>query len=199
MAARIKTKPKKQGELDGACGFYAITNAINILEPDLSPNEIFKTTLESFFIDGDPMRVLNGTTRGNLKNIISRTIDCINNCYFLTQNDGTPYSFTFEIPYWHYTKQRDRKEVIDTLRNANHKLGSVVIMGYQFSKGNSAPSYAHWTVVRDTTEDALIIHDSSNEKNNILYSEIRIDGSQTTHTGRPFNIFSSDIFLIRKT
>ncbi len=41
MAIQQKIKAAKQGHLDGACGFYAIANAIHLLEPELTQKEIF--------------------------------------------------------------------------------------------------------------------------------------------------------------
>lgn len=199
MVARIKVKPAKQGELDGACGFYAVTNAISILEPDLLPHEVFRMTWESFLVDGDPMRIIEGTTRGNLKNILSRTVEKINLGYDLTYENGNSYKLSFAVPYWRHAKDRERGEVIDVLREANYKKGCVAIIGYGFSKDDFAPPYAHWTVVKEVTEECMVTHDSSGEKKEIHFSEIRVDSfHQKSHVSRPFNVFSSDIFLVRK-
>jgi len=41
MAIQLKVKAAKQGHLDGACGFYAIANAIHLLEPELKQKRDF--------------------------------------------------------------------------------------------------------------------------------------------------------------
>lgn len=198
MTARIKIKPAKQGELDGACGFYAITNAIHLLEPDLTTSEIFSVVFRNFLLDGDPQRIIVGTNRGTIKNTLSRTISEINNDYTLSNNDGTPYAFNFTMPFWHSTKERSRDVVINTLRSANHRKGCVAIMGYGYAQDKNSPEYDHWTVIRDIDDDGIITHDSSVEKKRVLFSEIRVDSSQKTNQVRPYNIYSRDVFLINR-
>jgi hypothetical protein len=198
MSARIKTIPAQQGNLDGACGFYAITNAIHLLEPDLAPSDIFRAAWKNFLKDGDPMRIIDGTTRGNLKKILSRTISEINESYTLTNTDESPYSFEFEIPYWYSEKSRERDDVLYILQSVNHRKGCVAIVGYSYAQSKNGNNYNHWTVIRESDQEGIVTHDSSGEKKKILFSEIRIDSfSQQSHSSRPYNIFSSDVFLIR--
>lgn len=197
MAARIKVKPARQGQLDGACGFYAITNAIHLLEPELSPPEIFRSAWQNFLADGDPMRILDGTNRGSLKKILSRTINKINASYNLTDQHGNPYEFKFSIPFWQSTKERSRDIIINTLKSACHKNGTVAIIGYEYSYSKQHDGYAHWTVIRDSDFDGIVTHDSSGEKRKIPFDEMRIDSfNLNSHISRPYNIYSSDIFLI---
>lgn len=199
MSARFRTSPAKQGHLDGACGFYAITNAIHLLEPDLEPAEIFRTTWQHFLRDGNPLRIIDGTTRGNIKNVLSRTISELNENYILTGPFGAPYSFDFEIPYWSNEKQRNREQVLNTLQSVSHRSGCVAIIGYRYAQGKNGDDYNHWTVIRESDADGMITHDSSGEKKKIFFSEIRIDSfAQQSHTTRPYNVYSSDIFVIRK-
>lgn len=200
MSVRIKTTPAQQGQLDGACGFYAITNAIHLLEPELAPSDIFRATWQNFIRDGDPMRLINGTTRGNLKKILSRTISEINSNYILTNSNGIPYSFDFYIPYWHSEKERARDDVLEVLRSVNHRKGCVAVVGYCYAQRKDSINYNHWTVIRESDTQGVITHDSSGEKKKILFSEMRIDSfSQQSHSTRPYNIFSGDIFLIHTT
>lgn len=170
MSARIKTIPAQQGNLDGACGFYAITNAIHLLEPDLAPFDIFRAAWKNFLKDGDPMRIIDGTTRGNLKKILSRTISEINESYTLTNSDESPYSFEFEIPYWHSEKSRGRDDVLDILQSVNHRKGCVAIVGYSYAQSKNGNNYNHWTVIRESDQQGIVTHDSSGEKKRKYYS-----------------------------
>jgi hypothetical protein len=74
----VKKRPALQGELDGACGFYAIANGIHLLEPELALPEIFPIILQQYVFDGDPMGFVNGIARGSLKNTLSRTMALLN-------------------------------------------------------------------------------------------------------------------------
>ena len=74
-ASRIK--PAIQGHLDGACGFYAIVNAIHLLEPDIPQQELFNIAFSTFIQDGNPMAFIEGTSRGTIKNVLSRLLEYI--------------------------------------------------------------------------------------------------------------------------
>lgn len=200
MSARKISKAAKHGELDGACGFYAITNALHLLEPELEKSDVFKCVWESFLKDGNPMCIIKGTTRGSLKNILSRTIDAIHAGYELFDEEGKPYSFGISIPFWHHGKERDRNDVMNEIGQADFRNGSVVIIGYQYaSLPQGEDECNHWTVIREIKEDCLITHDSSYESKRIPLSAIRVDSfSQSYHSARPYNIYSQDVFVIKK-
>lgn len=195
----VKSRPARQGELDGACGFYAITNALHLLEQELTKEEIFAVALREFFRDGDPMLIVNGTFRGAIKNTLSRTMAALNHEYELVENrGGSPYELTFSIPYWQLEKERDRKDVLDTIALADSKAGRVVIMGYQYNKTKGEEGYNHWTVIRKVTEEGLVTYDSDKEAKLIPYSNIRIDSAHGHHGSRPWNIFSKDLFILSR-
>ncbi|HLD68439.1 MAG TPA: hypothetical protein VJA19_20660 [Pseudomonas sp.] len=65
---RRRRRGHQQGALDGACGFYAITNALQLLEPELSAEEIFRAAWQGFLRDGNPLALIDGTTRVMLRN-----------------------------------------------------------------------------------------------------------------------------------
>jgi hypothetical protein len=46
----VKKRPALQGELDGACGFYAMANGIHLLEPELALPEIFPSFCSNMFL-----------------------------------------------------------------------------------------------------------------------------------------------------
>ena len=96
----IRLRPHIQGELDGACGFYAIVNALRLLEPELEGKELFNFAMRGFLESGNPMAFSEGTRRGSIKNTLSRTIASVHSEFILKNEDGTPYRFGFNIPYW---------------------------------------------------------------------------------------------------
>lgn len=196
-----RIKPSKQGELDGACGFYAVVNALRCLEPDLEAGELFTQTLKAHLLDGNPMSFVDGTNRGTIKNVFSRVIDYLHANYELTDNKTKkPYFFDLKIPYWRLDKERDRKHVLETIRQADFKAGTVCIIGYEYVSGDEDDEdYAHWSVVRKVSETGLNLVDSSKEKMLITFDELRVDSKkQKSNLARPYNLKSGDIFLISR-
>lgn len=194
-----RIKPSKQGELDGACGFYAVVNALRCLEPDLEAHELFTQTLKAHLLDGNPMSFVDGTNRGSIKNVLSRVVEYLHANYELTDNKTKKsYCFKVNIPYWHLDKDRDRKHVIETIKQADFKAGTVCIIGYQYCRGDEN-DYAHWSVVRKVSEKGLHLIDSDQEKTTIALEELRVDSKkQASNLARPFNLNSGDIFLISR-
>jgi len=190
-----RTKPAQQGELDGACGFYSIVNAIHLLEPDLPKDMLFTQTISAFLHDGDPMRFVHGTNRGTIKNTLSRLLSYLHENYdFYDDKTGYQYQFKFSLPYWFNDKVRSRKDVLNILEASNCKKGKVCIIGY----GNQEEDYDHWTVVKQTKGESLITHDSSGESTKIELSQLRVDSKQKSNISRPYNIYSEDLIIIEK-
>ncbi|MBB1440551.1 hypothetical protein H5202_18110 [Shewanella sp. SG41-4] len=193
-----RIKPAKQGHLDGACGFYAIVNAIHLLEPDLPQKELFNITISTFIQDGNPMAFIEGTNRGTIKNVLSRLLEYIHSNYELTDNTtDEPYRIKFSIPYWVKDNDRSRKDVIDTLSQANYRKGTVCILGFGMNDGDEL-DYAHWTVIKGFKDRCFITHDSGQEAKKINLDTIRIDSQQRKNSQRPYNYFSEDIFILER-
>lgn len=197
MTAHRKQNPSKQGELDGACGFYAITNLIAYLEPELSSEEIFRIVLQSFLYDGNPMRFVHGTNRGSIKNTLSRTLDTLHNEFVFADNKtGQSYEWRFRIPYWQ-SQPKNRQEVLDHIQESSHESGCASIIGYEYNDGVNYN--AHWTVITGLRNEKLFTFDSSGEQKTIPLSQVRIDAApRSSHIARPYNICSRDLFTIWK-
>ncbi|MEE3662556.1 hypothetical protein V2I52_11590 [Brenneria sp. g21c3] len=194
----VYRRPAKQGQLDGACGFYAIVNALHVLEPELEQKELFYITLSAFLSDGNPMGFVDGTRRGTIKNTLSRVISLLNKDYSFTDDkNGTPYQFGFNIPFWIKDKERNRKTVLDTLSSANYRRGQVCILGYEYCSAERA--YNHWTVIKNVRDNILMTFDSDEEARTISLDHARVDSGQGRNNSRPYNIISGDIFIIYKT
>lgn len=193
----VRIKPSTQGELDGACGFYAVVNALKSLEPELDADELFTQVLKAHLVDGDPMRFVNGTLRGTIKNIASRVIKYLDEHYdFYDNKTNEPYRFDVKIPFWHQEKERTRNQVLDILKKSNYKAGTVCIIGYSYVDFEN--HYAHWSVVKNASDLGLHLFDSDKEKAVISFEEIRVDSIQQSNVARPYNLFSEDIFVISR-
>ena len=189
----------QQGALDGACGFYAITNALQLLEPELSAEEIFRAAWQGFLRDGNPLALIDGTTRVMLRNSLRRTIDSLHECYeFFEGKEDSPYRLDFSMPYWLHDTPRDRQRVIEHLMQADARNGCVVIMGYRYRQASEEQEDYHWTVIRGCKDEHLITCDSGGEKPRISLDQVRIDSTQAFHALRPYNIESEMIFVLRR-
>lgn len=189
--------PAKQGHLDGACGFYAVVNAINLLEPELPQQELFNVAISAFIQDGNPMAFVEGTNRGTIKNVLSRLIAYIHSTYELTDNKtNQAYQLTLSIPYWIKNTARSRQDIIDILSQSDYHKGTVCILGYGMNDGED--DYEHWTVVKALKGDNVITHDSSGEAKKISLDTVRVDSKLTKHSQRPYNFYSEDLFIIER-
>jgi len=188
-----RVKPVKQGDLDGACGFYAIVNALKTLEPDLNESELFTQVIGSYMLDGDFNNFFEGTRRGSIKNTLSRVIEYINNRYDLF-NDKTLelYEFNFTIPYWYKDTPRTRKKVLEVIKQADNGKNKVCIIGYDYEQGG------HWSVVKKVTDKGMHMVDSSYEKPIIHFDDAKVDSVHKPNRSKPYNLCSGDIFIIEK-
>jgi hypothetical protein len=194
MAIQQKHTAAKQGDLNGACGFYAIANAIHLLEPELTQKEIFSLVFMEVVQDGNPSWFLDGTYRGSIKNTLSRVLKKLHEKYSFTLGNGNPYTINFDIPYWIENKPRSRADVLGILSSADHKQGNVALMGYIYNDGER--EYAHWTVIKQYKDGYLYTFDSDNEVKKIALDDIRIDARNDQHASRPYNIISGDLFQL---
>jgi hypothetical protein len=195
MTIQNRHKVAKQGDLDGACGFYAVVNAIHLLERELDNQDVFRLVFKAFLEDGDPMRFIDGTNRGAIKKILSRVLKELHKDWIFTLNNGNEYTFNFEIPFWEKSKIRTRPDVLKNLEIADYRHGHVFIMGYTYNDGSTKNS--HWTVIKKCTDSCLHTFDSSGEDKKISFDSIRVDDkSFDKHIARPYNIDSGDLFHI---
>ncbi|EWH10108.1 hypothetical protein DS2_09187 [Catenovulum agarivorans DS-2] len=188
-----RVKPVKQGDLDGACGFYAIVNALKTLEPAFDEQELFTQVIGGYMQDGDFNSFFNGTRRGTIKNTLSRVIDYINGQYDLFDDKTAElYRLKFSIPFWHKDTARTRKSVLKEIQQADNGKNLVCIIGYDLQYGG------HWSVVKKVSDKGLHMVDSSYEKSIIPLAEMRVDSNQKPSKLKPYNLCSDDIFIIEK-
>ncbi len=196
----IRLRPHIQGELDGACGFYAIVNALRLLEPELEGKELFNFAMRGFLESGNPMAFSEGTRRGSIKNTLSRTIASVHSEFILKNEDGTPYRFGFNIPYWQSMPSR-RAEVISQLENLSPANGVVAVIAFEKWKDKANPQgrYAHWTVISKLLDGDLHTFDSDGEQMKIPLRSVRFDDQrEIAHSARPYNLWSDYLFLVHR-
>jgi hypothetical protein len=197
----MKIVSKKQGELDGLCGIYSITNAIMLLT-EIEADITFEFALKSLFDDKNPLAVVNGLGIGTLRDTLSRTIIHLNSGKAGLEEEDTEIPYTpnlnFKIPFWK-TKQNTRRHFQEEMMKISIKNGTVAILGYDFNNGNSENSYSHWTVIKSVTESNLMTYDSDDEYSRISWDKILVtsnDPSLSSHRKRPYLVRPRDLVLI---
>ena len=64
-------EPARQGDYDGACGFYSIGNALSLLYPDIAVDQIFYEMFSTYILNhSDANPLINGMYRGKLNKIL---------------------------------------------------------------------------------------------------------------------------------
>jgi len=181
---RNKSDPARQGDFDGACGFYAIGNSLSLLYPKLSTDKIFYNIF-SFYINyyGDATRIINGIYRGVLNKVLQETINILELPCELYR------------PFWNFPAS-SIKEVHNTLLNYEIGVSAVAILGYEYSKDGEDDHSSHWTVLKKITAKSLWTFDSSDEYKRLPISKCRIWDNKSKHKSRPYKISSTDLFLI---
>ena len=197
----MKVISKKQGELDGLCGIYSITNAIMLLT-EIEPEITFDFALKSLFSDKNPMSVVDGFEIGTLRDTLSRTIKYLNSGKAELEEEDTGESYipklAFKIPYWQ-TDPDNRSKFKEKMMEICEKNSTVAILGYSYSNGNIDDNYSHWTVIKNVTPSNLMTYDSDHEYSRISWEKILITSNDTTiskHLKRPYLIRPRDLVLI---
>jgi len=159
--------PLMQGDLDAACGFYAVINAISCLVPEVERQDLFLRVIKRLkgkkgFLQGF---VHNGIDTRRLNQILELTINIVNNeqkANILVIRPFKSRQANSLEEYW------DR--VCTVARNK-----SVIIQGY-FYWPSERYKYqpGHWTVFRGITKSKLRTYDSDGEIANIHRSRCQI-------------------------
>jgi hypothetical protein len=189
-SARRKMKiqnPAKQGEYDGACGFYSIGNALSLLYPKLPIDQIFFEMFSVYNKNYSDVRLLlDGIYRGKLNSILSDTINA------LQLTDCKIYR-----PYWNGPASSLNELKQKILENFSNN-GSLAIIGYEYSKFGESDWYSHWTVICRATAKTLYTHDSSGESKRIYLSSCRIWDNKSRHKTKPYKLSSTDLFILSR-
>jgi hypothetical protein len=176
--------PSRQGDFDGACGFYSIGNSLSLLFKNVDIDDIFFTMFAYYIKEhGDADTFINGMYRGKLNEILKNTIKKLNlHC-------------SIYRPCW--SKPAPSLKVFrQTLKDCLVGNGSIAIMGYEYSKIGESDFYSHWTVIKKITEKSIITHDSSEELKRIPFSKCRIWDNNCRHKSRPYKLSSTDLFVL---
>jgi hypothetical protein len=187
MAAR--KKPQKQGDQDGACGFYSIGNAISLLYPELDVDLIFHHIFRHYFTTVSADHFRSGLGRRLLNELLSVTLDSL-------LDDGVVIEVS--RPFWQ-ASAHGLKAFRDVMAGHFSDGGGVAaIIVYQYCRSADEEEVLHWTVVRDVTPRTMRIFDSDLDREVIRFSRCRVAGQFRKHRKRPYLIRTPYIFLLRR-
>jgi len=175
--------PARQGDLDGACGFYAVVNAVQLLYP-----KIDRTRLFNHIVHDHTQHFVHGTGRNQLNRVLQKA-----ESFMASRRVGMP--IRIERPFWKCTPAT-LEEYWETLRNMQGE-SEVPIIGYEFNKGDKPNTDAHWSVVRKVTKKHLILHDSDGTKRIPRERSQRIS-EYIRHQRRPYFLDTTATFVIAR-
>lgn len=188
----MEQKPQKQGSQDGACGFYAIGNALSILYPKLPVDEIFYEIFKYYIDNGDPNQFIEGIYRNNLNKVLSHVVEVLK---------GKGHPVDIGTPYWNTAtvSLKDFNKKLDEHFNNKNNAVAVAIIGYAYCKNDpDKDSYAHWTTVTRKTPKRLYVFDSDQDRTFLSLSMCRIWDNKQRHTAKPYKIQPTETFLLSR-
>ena len=190
MRIRQGRMPNQQGRYDGLCGMYAITNAYQICGYDTRDDEdtledIFKTACEVIAKTRWPETLWEGTTFGDMKNMIAECNKYLKDCEYSKElSIETAYPFWFVTPnsnkkYW----KRLHKE----FENENTCCGIV---------GVEEP-WQHWLVVEPARHGKLLFSDSGD--GSMYRVDIKsIHAGNRNSKGKDYRINRRELIIFRR-
>ncbi len=187
MAAR--PKPQRQGDQDGACGFYSIGNALSLLYPELDVDLIFHHIFRHYFSSVSADHFRSGLGRRLLNELLTASIESL-------AEEGV--CIEVSRPFWQASAP-SLKAFRTVLAGHFAEPGRVAaIIVYQYCRSTDEEEVLHWTVARAVTPRTIRIFDSDLDRVVLRFSRCRVAGQFRKHKKRPYLIRTPYIFLLRR-
>jgi hypothetical protein len=184
----MKPKPQKQGAQDGACGFYAIGNAISILTPKVPVDEIFRIIFKYYLRNENGEHFIEGMYRNKLNSILTHTVETLN---------AKGHGIGVYRPFWNSTACSLGEFKASIIEHFEVNKNATAIMGYEYCrKDPECDYYSHWTTIKRTTKKSLYTFDSDQERKFIPLSKCRIWDDKQKHKSRPYKIDTTATFFL---
>jgi hypothetical protein len=184
-----RRKPQKQGSQDGACGFYAIGNALSLLAPEVSVDRIFHCVFRAYYRDLAAEHFLEGMGRVLVSRILLGAVKALE----------TPlWTVSVGRPFWTSPPATLAAYKAALATHLGRPEPAVVILGYRYCRQIGGTSYEHWTVIRGLTRRTMRTFDSARERAMVPFSQCRISGSFRQHRSRPYLLRPTQTFLLAR-
>lgn len=181
-------RPSRQGEHDGACGYYAAGNALLWLWPELDADRIFGSLFSWILKGGRPDHFLKGVKRTMVLGALRATAESV----------APPgYALGVKAPFWSAPAPSLAvfKEVLREHFSAQEPAAAII--GYDYYRTDAKKDrYAHWTVVGRVTGRSMRTFDSKTERQFIPFSMCRVTGAAVKHRARPYCLDTACTFLL---
>lgn len=181
-------RPRRQGEHDGACGFYAAGNALLWLWPELDADLIFVTLFSWILRRGKTDHFIQGVKRDTLLRALRATAKAL-------APEGS--SLRVRAPFWSSSAASLGvfKEMVTAHFLARESCAAII--GYDYHRTDAKRDhYAHWTVVGKVTGRSMQTFDSKTERKFIPFSMCRVSGAAIKHRARPYCLETTSTFLL---
>lgn len=181
----MRNAPQKQGTQDGACGFYAIGNALSIVFPEIKIDKLFYDIFMLHFKHSTGQEIIEGMGRNALNSLLVEVLDSLKPKAFLHR------------PFWKSPAQNIsefKKRIFEHTRKSQKH---VAIIGYEFNQHGTEEEYhSHWTVIKNASDKSMHTFDSDSGRRFIRFSRCRKWDSLEKHKSRPFKIDTGATFLL---
>ena len=182
----MSPRPKRQGAFDGACGFYAVHNAVSLICPKLVSDDDFSVLLQALSTDGFPRQFFQGTGRNQLNSMLTRLLA-----------DGRFEDVTIQRPFW--TGAATLGGFWTAIEHHLNEPRTAAIVGFNHARAAGDDEYSHWSVVCGATSKTFTLHDSAADLSlrRILRRRSRVWDDKSHHSGRPYCFDTVATFLLR--
>lgn len=177
-------RPKRQGAFDGACGFYAVHNALGLLYPNTVTEDDFSTLLYALSKSAVPRQFFAGTGRNELNQMLVR----------LVADDR--FSRTVVSRPWWGGGTVALGDYWSRLESHLDGERAAAIVAFRHEP-DPERTYYHWTVVRKVTTASLVLHDSAGLAR-LPRKRSRMWDEKASHASRPFALQHPWTFLLRR-
>ena len=180
----MPARPRRQGAFDGACGFYAVANALSLVSPKTVSRDDFSVLLEVLAPDtGLPKQFFAGTRRNEVNRMLTA----------LVRNEKFADVSVYR-PYWAGAHIGLRDYWVRLAEHFDNRSAAAIVK--YAHEPSSASRYNHWTVVRGVTKSSLLLFDSDGAAR-ISRKRARLWDDLECHKGRPYALDYTATFLLR--
>jgi hypothetical protein len=172
--------PKQQGDLDGACGFYSVANATQLVTGVPTTDESFRQVVCGHTQTNRqmlPWDLLMGVDRAEMNNLLVSYL---------------PLGVSIHRPFW--KRRPDLSEYWETVLGHLASPKTAAIVAFHHERPNDLRS--HWTVVRSATNKSFELYDSAGSQRIIRKHSRILTKKKQTDSSRPIAFEATSTFLL---
>lgn len=172
--------PKKQGDMDGQCGVYAIVNALSELAQGINSDDIFRKACKALPKARWPEVLWNGTTLRDLEVMLKSFEEELADLRITVRHPFRSNQPSSDSAFW---------ESFNALFHENFHYKRAII-------GLEEPSF-HWLVAKPG-KDSLTFIDSDSTPSRRCVARENIYAGQRRNSGQEYRVNRKEVILFEK-